>query len=373
MSSASNSASTTASSKKRKKFAEQTPAERERTRVLLGQSAQSERPPKNLTVVSIRARRKEIHVQPGYREPRTTALTREDLYEEGRLPVPLVPTRPSQRCSLCTAVKSHPVAYLCGHSHCYACIRLWLDQDWKCPVSSCRKFITQQPHRHFAEEQALAEAFPNWVNATAVPHAWDGLVFPKLPVDTVTPPNPTDFTSNIVRHNQPRPHRSRSAAFGLRRWRSYYVPEVGLQGINGGSSSSVVELVGPAVRASEVSTLRWGLAPLDMMARAWSVDLLTAAKVYALPQAALYCRLLGPLASCAESSARIKVYDEEIQFPQEETTMRSQVFGTWGNGAVTLGRWDNSALSDGWGGSGASDGWAVWENSWENSGAGWGP
>ncbi|KAJ7016275.1 hypothetical protein C8F04DRAFT_1282012 [Mycena alexandri] len=122
--------------------------------------------------------------QGGYREPRTTALTREDLYAEGRLPPALAPTRPSQRCSLCTGVKSHPVSYLCGHSHCYACIRLWLDLSWLCPVSTCRALITREPHRHFAEEQALAEAFPNWVDTTAVAYCWDGLTFPKVAGDS---------------------------------------------------------------------------------------------------------------------------------------------------------------------------------------------
>ncbi|KAJ7030945.1 hypothetical protein C8F04DRAFT_1263444 [Mycena alexandri] len=122
------------------------------------------------------------HTQPdgGYREPRTTALTRADLYEDGRLPLPLQPLRPSQRCSLCTAVKSHPV------SHCYACIRLWLEQDWKCPVTACRTVLRTEPHRHFAEEQALAEAFPNWVNATVVTYNWEGLTFPKVPAEVVT-------------------------------------------------------------------------------------------------------------------------------------------------------------------------------------------
>ncbi|KAJ7019031.1 hypothetical protein C8F04DRAFT_1276737 [Mycena alexandri] len=175
--------------KKRKVFADQTPEERELTRHLLGISGRGPPAPKpkNVTRVRLRNSRQSKHTQDhtGYREPRTTALSRADLYEEGRLPGPLEPTRASQRCSLCLAVKSHPVSYPCGHSHCYACIRLWLEQDWRCPVSACRTMISSEPYRHFAEEQALAEVFPNWVNATAVPYTWDGLTFPKVPANVL--------------------------------------------------------------------------------------------------------------------------------------------------------------------------------------------
>ncbi|KAJ7024579.1 hypothetical protein C8F04DRAFT_1270119 [Mycena alexandri] len=171
--------------KRRKVFADQTPEERERSRHLLGMSGRQSPAPKKLTRIRTRNTRRGEHRQHhgGYREPRTTPLTREDLYEDGRLPVPLEPTRPSQRCSLCLAVKSHPVSYPCGHSHCYACIRLWLDQQWMCPVSACHALIRTEPHRHFAEEQALAEAFPKWVNATAVAYTWEGLTFPHAPAD----------------------------------------------------------------------------------------------------------------------------------------------------------------------------------------------
>ncbi|KAJ7775004.1 hypothetical protein B0H16DRAFT_1713448 [Mycena metata] len=169
-----------------KKFTDQSPEERSRTRALLAQSYS--RPPIPKTVTRVRLdqspQRQQSPNQSGYCEPGTTALTREDLYAEGRLPPALAPTRPSQRCSLCTGVKAHPVSYLCGHSHCYACIRLWLDQCWLCPVSTCRALITREPHRHFAEEQALVEAFPNWVNATAVAYCWDGLTFPKVAGDS---------------------------------------------------------------------------------------------------------------------------------------------------------------------------------------------
>ncbi|KAJ7705919.1 hypothetical protein B0H16DRAFT_1482049 [Mycena metata] len=173
--------------KRRKVFADQTLEEREHTRHLLGMSGHHPPPPKKITRVPMRNTRHRKNTQPngGYREPRTTALSREDLYEDARLPVALEPVRPSQRCSLCKAVKSHPVCYPCGHSHCYACIRLWLEQDWMCPVPACRTMLRSEPHRHIAEEQALAEAFPNWVNATAVSYTWEGLTFPEAPTDVI--------------------------------------------------------------------------------------------------------------------------------------------------------------------------------------------
>ncbi|KAJ7029951.1 hypothetical protein C8F04DRAFT_1187126 [Mycena alexandri] len=41
--------------------------------------------------------------------------------------------------------------------------------------------MQRAPHRHFPDEEALAEDFPLWVAQTAVVYTWEGLTFPKLP------------------------------------------------------------------------------------------------------------------------------------------------------------------------------------------------
>ncbi|KAJ7630164.1 hypothetical protein FB45DRAFT_1027397 [Roridomyces roridus] len=53
------------------------------------------------------------------------------------------------RCDICLGPKSHPVSYTCGHSHCYVCIRAWLDKRGDCPL--CRQTCfstTTVPPRH---------------------------------------------------------------------------------------------------------------------------------------------------------------------------------------------------------------------------------
>ncbi|KAJ7704195.1 hypothetical protein B0H16DRAFT_1482684 [Mycena metata] len=69
--------------------------------------------------------------------------------------------------------------YLCGHSHCYACIRRHLAEDVKCPV--CFQVMYQPPFRQYAEEQSLAAEYPWWVAPAAGEYNWVDLVFPEPP------------------------------------------------------------------------------------------------------------------------------------------------------------------------------------------------
>ncbi|KAF8145910.1 hypothetical protein K438DRAFT_1991379 [Mycena galopus ATCC 62051] len=112
-----------------------------------------------------------------FRDLRAAPLTRVALYVNGRLPLPLAAAHDFQRCSLCENVKAHPVSYLCGHSHCYACIRLWLENEWFCPI--CEQIMDRAPQRHFAEEAALLANFPAWAHSTSVVYSWAGLTFPN--------------------------------------------------------------------------------------------------------------------------------------------------------------------------------------------------
>ncbi|KAJ7926724.1 hypothetical protein B0H13DRAFT_2313221 [Mycena leptocephala] len=112
----------------------------------------------------------------GWRLPRTRALTHRDLWRGGLGPPDQQPTLPHQKCNICHFAKSHPVSYLCGHSHCYVCIRLWLERKWTCP--DCVTPICYAPFRHYAKEAALSSAFPNWNDVSVVDYSFNGLIFP---------------------------------------------------------------------------------------------------------------------------------------------------------------------------------------------------
>ncbi|KAJ7474591.1 hypothetical protein B0H11DRAFT_2235963 [Mycena galericulata] len=107
------------------------------------------------------------------------ALRLTDLYKDGVLPTEQLPVKIHHKCVFCHLVKSHPVSYLCGHSHCYACIRLWLEKKWTCP--ECVTPMHRAPFRQYAEEAGLADAYPEWNNKSVVDYSWDGMVFPKPP------------------------------------------------------------------------------------------------------------------------------------------------------------------------------------------------
>ncbi|KAJ7454343.1 hypothetical protein B0H11DRAFT_2244998 [Mycena galericulata] len=86
---------------------------------------------------------------------------------------------------------SHPVSYLCGHSHCYACIRVWLEKRWTCP--ECVTPMHRAPFRHYGEEAYIADAYPEWKDGSEVNYSFEGLVFPKRPRRVVV--DISDFSS----------------------------------------------------------------------------------------------------------------------------------------------------------------------------------
>ncbi|KAJ7144740.1 hypothetical protein C8R43DRAFT_1130458 [Mycena crocata] len=120
-----------------------------------------------------------LRLRSGFRQPRNEPVALASFYVDGILPAIENTTREHQRCSLCKHVKCHPVSYVCGHSHCYACIRLHLETDWACP--SCFQVMQAPPHRHEGEEQSLRLDYPNWCNTSKVLYSFDGLTFPVLP------------------------------------------------------------------------------------------------------------------------------------------------------------------------------------------------
>lgn len=67
--------------------------------------------------------------------------------------------------------------YKCGHSHCCVCIRMWLENSFKCP--QCVTTMNGPPFRHYAEENDLELHYPGCDNNTSVAYDWDDLLFPK--------------------------------------------------------------------------------------------------------------------------------------------------------------------------------------------------
>ncbi|KAJ7458372.1 hypothetical protein B0H11DRAFT_1924811 [Mycena galericulata] len=116
----------------------------------------------------------------GLREQRQEPLVEADLYVDGVLPTsqPTDEATAYLQCGICLNAKSHPVSYACGHSHCYACIRLSLEKSFKCP--ECKTRMQATPHRQYAEEHAIAKEFPGWNDPSRVLYEWAGLTFPKL-------------------------------------------------------------------------------------------------------------------------------------------------------------------------------------------------
>ncbi|KAJ7983076.1 hypothetical protein DFH06DRAFT_1318535 [Mycena polygramma] len=116
---------------------------------------------------------------PGYRQERDEALTADSLLLNGVRPPTMTTTRTHQSCGICLHIKSHPVSYRCGHSHCYRCIRVWLEKKWTCPT--CRDVMRVAPYRHYGEEDGLLLDHPTFIDRSVVDYSWDGLRFPKAP------------------------------------------------------------------------------------------------------------------------------------------------------------------------------------------------
>ncbi|KAJ7720206.1 hypothetical protein DFH07DRAFT_972675 [Mycena maculata] len=116
-------------------------------------------------------------VHAGSRTERHLRLTTEDLYLDAAHPLLLAEPRDHHVCSICWAVKSHPVSYKCGHSHCYVCIRVALEQKWECP--DCAQVMYEAPFRHYGEEQSIRGDYPQWIDESRVQGDWEGLIFPR--------------------------------------------------------------------------------------------------------------------------------------------------------------------------------------------------
>ncbi|KAJ7631947.1 hypothetical protein DFH06DRAFT_1337471 [Mycena polygramma] len=116
----------------------------------------------------------------GRRAPRDKPLNVNQLYVGAARPADCTTEeRIHQLCAICRQVKSNPVSYRCGHSHCYTCIRIWLEYSWKCP--ECVTTMYEKPVRHWPEEAGIALDFPVRADETVVTYSFEGLTFPENP------------------------------------------------------------------------------------------------------------------------------------------------------------------------------------------------
>ncbi|KAJ7834667.1 hypothetical protein B0H13DRAFT_2369751 [Mycena leptocephala] len=112
----------------------------------------------------------------GLRTRREPQPTTENLWLTDGRPPARDPIDEHHVCGICQEVKTHPVTYKCGHSHCYVCIRVALEKRWDCP--ECRTTMHEAPFRQWFEEATLAAAYPGWGTSTSVNYSWIGLQFP---------------------------------------------------------------------------------------------------------------------------------------------------------------------------------------------------
>ncbi|KAJ7612810.1 hypothetical protein DFH06DRAFT_1344897 [Mycena polygramma] len=112
----------------------------------------------------------------GFRQPRMTPLSVNELYLTQARPPADSDALPHHECSVCFNIKSHPVAYGCGHSNCYVCVRQWLEHSWTCPV--CSSPMREEPIVSGDSQRAIAFDHPSWEDHSIVTYSWEGLQFP---------------------------------------------------------------------------------------------------------------------------------------------------------------------------------------------------
>ncbi|KAJ7658669.1 hypothetical protein DFH06DRAFT_1472729 [Mycena polygramma] len=101
----------------------------------------------------------------GRRRRQDPPLTPDSLWLSAGRPTDYEPLKESHICAICRGVKDHPVAYKCGHSHCYVCIRISLETSWRCP--ECLTTMNCAPFRHYPEEAHLRDAYAGWGSASS--------------------------------------------------------------------------------------------------------------------------------------------------------------------------------------------------------------
>ncbi|KAJ7164593.1 hypothetical protein C8R43DRAFT_1122470 [Mycena crocata] len=145
-------------------------------------AARAALPPRTMANVSagatrVRSASERARITDGWREVRPEDLTAADLFQTAKHPPIGTTDRVHQRCSICLQIKSHAVGYACGHSHCYVCIRLWLEHQFSCPI--CRTIMHTTPIRNLDYDAGIEYDFPLRKDESVVDYSFDRLRFPK--------------------------------------------------------------------------------------------------------------------------------------------------------------------------------------------------
>ncbi|KAJ7225172.1 hypothetical protein C8J57DRAFT_1731141 [Mycena rebaudengoi] len=113
----------------------------------------------------------------GWRRSTTRGVAQSKLLLSGPKPPTLTAKEPHHKCSICHCVKTHPVSTQCGHTHCFVCIRVWLQTSWKCP--DCNAVMHSAPSRNYDLEEWLRTSYPEIAaDESRVTYNWSGLIFP---------------------------------------------------------------------------------------------------------------------------------------------------------------------------------------------------
>ncbi|KAJ7805683.1 hypothetical protein B0H14DRAFT_2879126, partial [Mycena olivaceomarginata] len=100
--------------------------------------------------INIRPRPGPIGHHDGWRRSNARGVPESQLLHSGPRPPSLTAKEPHHQCTICHCVKTHPVSYKCGHTHCFICIRVWLQISWKCP--DCNQVMHGPPSRNYDVE-----------------------------------------------------------------------------------------------------------------------------------------------------------------------------------------------------------------------------
>ncbi|KAJ6484706.1 hypothetical protein C8R45DRAFT_1098861 [Mycena sanguinolenta] len=112
----------------------------------------------------------------GRRAARDKPLSEDELYLTDARPAFLARPRLDHTCGLCLNAKSYPVKLCCGHSACYVCVRMELENNWEC--NRCGQKIMRPPKPDDVEAAEINKEYPGW-DTSVVEYRWDGLQWPR--------------------------------------------------------------------------------------------------------------------------------------------------------------------------------------------------
>ncbi|KAJ7770732.1 hypothetical protein B0H16DRAFT_1452144 [Mycena metata] len=119
------------------------------------------------------------------RRPSGSELKEDDLYLTAARPPEATSPNGELTCGICLQIKSHPVMYTsCRHSHCYVCIRQWLEHSFQCP--QCRTKMTSVPVPDDRVAAVIVRDHSSWKDESRVDYSWTGLTFP-IPYPPASP------------------------------------------------------------------------------------------------------------------------------------------------------------------------------------------